>query len=490
MPKVTRQNFLGIAGVGSLALAAVPHGLADDGSDGQPNILFIMADDHCLQAMGCYGSKTMKTPHLDRLAQQGMRFTHMTATNSLCAPSRAVLLTGKYSHINGLRSNGIEFDGSQQTFPKLLKEVGYETAIVGKWHLKTEPQGFDYYNVMPGQGRFIDCPLKEKGKPWTDGGKGGTVHKGYLTDVISNISIDWLDNHRNRQKPFCLMVHHKAPHGPHDPAPRHRALFKDETIPEPPTLLDDYSGRAPETIQGKLQSSRMAICRYPQYREEIARFKGDHAKATRHMYQAFMKGYLRLVASLDENVGRLLDHLDQSGLSRNTVVIYTSDNGFFNGEHGFFNKMWMYEPSLHMPLLVRHPGLAKQGSKCDELISMVDMAPTILDLAGARIPKDMQGASIKPLLQGKNSTWRDAVYYHYYKAYNVPEQYGVRTRTHKLVYYPKLDEKHRWELFDLQKDPQEMHNLHNMAEHRQIAMELRATFRSLIRQYRDIVSIE
>ncbi len=451
-----RRCFLKSLLAGSAALSLPGAARAKAGS--RPNILFIMADDHTRAAMSCYGGKTIRTPNLDRLAREGMLFEHMTVTNSLCAPSRAVLLTGKYSHKNGFRKNGDSFDGSQQTFPKLLQEAGYETAIVGKWHLKTEPTGFDHYLVMPAQGRYFNCPLKAKGEVWQDGAKGGKVHEGYLTDVIGEQSIRWLQS-RESDKPFCLMVHHKAPHGPHEPAPRHEGLFENDVIPEPQTLLDDYRGRAPEHIADTLGSSRMAICRYPQYEKEIARYADDREKATRHMYQTYMKGYLRLVAALDESVGRLLDYLDESGLSENTMVVYTSDNGFFNGEHGFFNKMWMYEPSLRPPLLIRYPGVVRPGSVNGELVSMLDMASTFLEVAGAAPPGDMQGASLCPLLHGEHAAWRDAVYYHYYEQYDVPENYGVRTKTHKLVHYPALAAGPQWELFDLREDPHELHNL-------------------------------
>ena len=451
-----RRDFLRSVLAGGAALSMPAR--ADIPNVSRPNILFIMADDHTKAAMSCYGSKTIQTPHLDRLASQGMRFNHMTATNSLCAPSRATLLTGKYSHVNGFTKNHDRFDGAQQTFPKLLQSAGYETALIGKWHLATEPTGFDDYLVLPGQGRYFDCPLKAKGDTWQEGNAGGTVYPGYLTDVITDQSIHWL-RERHSEKPFCLMVHHKAPHGPHDPAPRRETLFESVDIPEPPTLLDDYAGRAPESIADRLESSRMAICRYPQYKQDIAKFAGDREKATRYMYQTYMKGYLRLVAALDENMGRLLDYLDASGLSENTLVVYTSDNGFFNGEHGFFNKMWMYEPSLHLPMLVRYPGVVQPETTNDALVSMLDWAPTFLELAGAPIPEDLQGASMCSLLRGENPAWRDAIYYHYYGEYNVPENYGVRTQTHKLIHYPALEEGAPWELFDLTRDPQELKNL-------------------------------
>lgn len=457
-----------------------------NGQKQRPNILFIMADDHCQQAISSYGSNTIETPHIDRLAWEGMRFTNMMVTNSLCAPSRAVLLTGKHSHLNGMRVNGDYFDGSQQTFPKLLQKAGYETCIIGKWHLKTQPEGFDFYSLLDGQGRYYDCPLKEKGQPW-DGN--AEVYKGYLTDVITKKSIEWLET-RSEKKPFCLMVHHKAPHGPHDPAPRHKTFFEDKVIPEPATLLDKYKGRAPYLIEDKLSSSRMAICRYPQYNEDINKFSGDRDKATRYMYQVYMKGYLRLVQALDENVGRLLDYLDESGLSKNTLVIYTSDNGFFNGEHGFFNKMWMYEPSMKIPFIARLPGIIEPGSTCDALASLPDVTATFLDVADTKIPDDMQGISIKPLLLGEQEHLHDAVYYHYYEAYNVPEQIGIRSKSHKIIYYPAMPKPYQWELFDLVSDPEEMHNLQGEEKFKSVQIRMKNKLKSTINKTDDHVKIE
>ncbi|HJN11402.1 MAG TPA: sulfatase [Pirellulaceae bacterium] len=454
------------------------------GAADRPNILFIMADDHNQAAMSCYDDRfhgILKTPNLDRLAGQGMRFNHMTATTAICSPSRASLLTGKLGHLSGFYRNGDTFNGAQQTFPRLLQKAGYETAIVGKWHLRSQPTGFDYYNIMNGHGRFYDCPLKGSSRKWLPGNKGAVVHKGYLTDVITNVSIQWL-KHREKNKPFCLMVHHKAPHGPHDPAPRHKTLFNDVTIPEPDTLLDDYAGRVPQQIERELGSSRMLLCRYPQYRQEVAKAREmGREKGTRFMFQIYMKGYLRLVASLDENIGRLLDHLDQSGLSDNTIVIYTSDNGFFNGEHGLFNKMWMYEPSLHLPLLVRWPGSVKPGSVNDDLLSMIDVAPTLLDIAGAPIPRDLQGRSFKPLLAGETpADWRKGVYHEYRADYNVPTSYGIRTKDAKLIRYPNLD---RWEFFDLKTDKAEMVNLYGRDDQEDAVSRLKTQLRELRRQY-------
>lgn len=439
----------------------------------KPNILFIMADDHGRNAVSCYNPQSLiQTPNIDRLAKEGIRFDAAFANNSICSPSRAVLLTGKYNHLCGVRKLNDVFDGTQQTFPKLLQKAGYQTAIVGKWHLLSEPTGFDYYSVLPGHGCFYDCPMKSIGKPWGNGNSGGIPQKGYLTDVITDLSLKWLER-RDPDKPFCLMIHHKAPHGPHDPAPRHKDLFKGTTFPEPSNLLDDHAGRAPEPVAEKLIWSRLLQNNYPEYKHLHKQFTGDRAHDTRLMYQAFMKGYLRLIAGLDENIGRTLDYLDKSGLAKNTVVIYVSDNGFFNGEHGFYNKMWMYEEGFSLPLLVRMPpGFTsrKPGSTCNELVGMFDMAPTILDLAGANIPADIQGASLKPLVEGKTAPWRDAFYYHYYGSAGSNAQnsnnwiawhevIGVRTHTAKLIFYPKWKNGPFWEYFDLATDPQEMKNL-------------------------------
>ena len=463
----------------------------------RPNIVIILADDHGRQAVGCYGSPFLKTPHIDRLAREGVRFTQAMACNSICSPSRATLITGKYNHLSGVQKLDGHFDGSQQTFPKLLQQAGYQTAIVGKWHLFTEPTGFDFYSVLPGHGRYVDSPLKETGHPWGDNGnQGGMVHPGYLTDVITDVSLDWLKR-RAPGKPFCLMIHHKAPHSPHVPSPRHKDLFKDVVFPSPPNLLDDYKGRAPSLVSDQLIWSRLLQQCEPQYQPIKQQFTGDRAHDTRLMYQEYVRNYLRLVVALDENVGRVLDYLDQSGLAANTVVIYTSDNGYFLGEHGFYNKMWMYEESLHLPLLIRVPpgwGGVKAGSVNHELVAMIDMAPTVLDLAGVNVPPDIQGQSLVPLLAGKTEGWRQAFYYHYYGIMGPPrddnwiafhEILGVRTKTSKLVCYPTWKGGPFWEFFDLAKDPREMKNLHAEPSQQPRVTEMKQRLRALAKQYQD-----
>jgi arylsulfatase A-like enzyme/type 1 glutamine amidotransferase len=347
----------------------------------RPNIVFIMADDHNRQSIGAYGGRYREvapTPAIDRLAAEGMIFHAMMTPNSVCVPARAALITGKYSHLNGVKTNADAFDGSQQTFPKLLQEAGYRTAVFGKWHLKSQPNGFDHYAVLPGQGRFYDPPMLETGKAWNPAG--AEVFRGYTTDIITDKSIEWI-RAQPADKPFCVLVHHKAPHVPHHPAPGDENFLEGITLPEPENLLDDYKGRAIGEVRDTASFSRLLINREGHYRRMVERFEGRREEGTRAIYQEFFKGYLRLVKSLDENVGRLIDHLDAAGLSDNTIIIYTSDNGFFNGEHGLYNKMWMYEESLHLPLLVRWPGVVKPGSESRQLASLLDIAPTFLDLA-------------------------------------------------------------------------------------------------------------
>ena len=501
----TRRDFLKLAGVGALGFPRLGKSAAPvfqalekpaaAPASARPNIVFIMADDHGRQAISSYGSQVIQTPNIDRLAREGMRFTQAFANNSICSPSRAVLLTGKYNHLCGVRKVSEHFDGSQQTFPKLLQQAGYQTAIVGKWHLFTEPTGFDYYCMLPGFGLSYDSPFKETGQPWgKNGNAGGIVHKGYFTDVITDISLNWLQR-RDPNKPFCLMIHHRAPHAPHDPAPRHKDLFKDTVYPEPANLLDDYRGRAPEPVANLLEWSR--LCEIPDwyFPKDIPahqQLSGDRTHDTRLMYQTFMRCYLRMVMALDENVGRVLDYLDQTGLAQNTVVIYTSDNGFFTGEHGFYNKMWMYEESLHLPLLIRRPG-AQGGTTNSQFVSMLDIAPTILDLAGVNVPADIQGVSIKPLLMNEPMPARDAFYYHYYGELGRPEInwiasheiLGIRTKTAKLVCYPTWKGGVFWEFFDLVHDPHEMNNLYADPAHREVVAGMKKRLYALAGQYRD-----
>mgnify|MGYP000939267118 FL=1 len=465
----------------------------------RPNILFIMTDDHASHAMSCYGSKINKTPHLDRIAKEGMRFTNSFCTNSICAPCRAVILTGKYSHLNGLIDNAVAFDGSQQTFPKLLQKAGYETAIVGKWHLKTDPTGFDYWNILPGQGDYYNPVMIEMGQR--------KKHTGYVTDILTDHALGWLKG-RGADKPFCLMYHHKAPHRNWQPSLKHLDLYEDTQIPEPPTLFDDYEGRgraAKEqdmsiektltkadlklTAPGNLtpeQKARWDAAYEPRNKAfEEARLEGK--ELVRWKYQRYMKDYLRCIASVDENVGRVLDYLDQSGLAENTIVIYTSDQGFYLGDHGWFDKRFMYEESLRMPLVVRYPKEIRPDSVNRDIVLNLDFAETFLDYAGVPVPADMQGRSLRSLLQGRTPTdWRTSMYYHYYEfpgVHSVKRHYGVRTQRYKLIhFYNDIDE---WELYDLQSDPDELKNLCPDARYADVIQELKAELKRLRTHYKD-----
>lgn len=479
----------------ALAVMAVAAEQKSATADKRPNIVFIMADDLCRQAVSAYdGDRLIRTPNIDRLAKDGIRFTHAMAGNSICSPSRAMLLTGKYNHLCGVRRLSECFDGSQQTFPKLLQAAGYQTALIGKWHLNSDPTGFDYFSILPGQGQYYDSPFITKGNPTDNNGKlKSEVRAGYVTDVITDVSLDWLKHH-DSNKPFCLMIHHKAPHSPHLPAARHKELFKDTVFPEPPNLVDDFAGRAPGAMTSKQVWSRLLYNDYPQYQYLKQRYTGDIAHDTRLVYQEYLRGYLRLVAALDENVGRVLDYLDQSGLAANTVVIFTSDNGFFLGEHGFYNKMWMYEEGFSLPMIVRLPG-SHAGTTNAQLVSILDLAPTVIDVAGAKIPADIQGCSLKPLWTGESAKWRDAFYYHYYGTVGAPsannwiahhEIIGVRTATGKLVYYPTWKNGPFWEYFDLTQDPREMHNLYRDPSRQKEVAALKAKLLELADHYKDV----
>lgn len=442
----------------------------------RPNILLIFTDDHASQAISAYGHKLKlnTTPNIDRLAREGMLFKRCLVTNSICAPSRAVILTGKYSHINGQRTNGNTFDGSQQTFPKLLQKAGYTTAIVGKWHLKSTPTGFDHYEVLKGQGQYYNPLLKTNGKE--------VKHTGYTTDIITYQTLKWLKE-RNPKKPFLLMSQHKAPHGRWEPALRHLGLYDDKDLPEPDSLFDNYEGRGKAArghkmgIADHMGASRLML-RYSSkftpeqfkaydgyFRPQNKAYEASNLtgkEKTRWNYQRYIKNYLSCVKAVDENVGKILDFLDESGLAKNTVVIYSSDQGFYLGEHGWFDKRWMYDESLRTPLIVRWPGITQPGSVNSEIVSNIDFAETFLEIANTAIPEDMHGRSLVSILKGKTpDDWRKTFYYQYYESggHGVPAHYGVATKRYKLMHFPEphIDE---WELYDLETDPNEMKNVY------------------------------
>ena len=465
----------------------------------RPNIVFIMTDDHASHALSCYGSRINQTPQLDRLAAGGVRFSNAFVTNSICTPSRATLLTGKYSHRNGTPVFNA-FDGEQQTVAKLLQAGGYHTAMVGKWHLGSEPTGFDHWKILPGQGRYRDPILYDK-----DGAK---VYEGYASDVITDLAIAAL-NGRPKERPFFLMLHHKAPHREWEPDEKNRALFAGRTIPEPATLRDDYATRpaalpenaqtvfkdltrrdlkleAPPELAGPKRNQWLAVKPDEVELEEggVKRtLKGEELE--RWKFQRYMKDYLACVQGVDDNVGRFMEWLAAEGLAANTLVIYTSDNGFYLGDHGMYDKRFMYEPSLRVPLLATGPGV-KPGLVSEAFALNVDFAPTFLEVAGLQIPADMQGRSLAAVMAGKPPRdWRQSMYYRYYHDpghHNTRAHYGVRTATHKLIHYWKKD---AWELFDLRADPNELHNLYGTPGTEALTTQLKTELSRLRSELRD-----
>ena len=432
----------------------------------KPNILFIMSDDHASHAMSCYESRINQTPNLDRIADGGMRFDNCFCTNSICAPSRATILTGEYNHVNGVMTLDDHLDNRRTTFPKLLQQNGYQTAIVGKWHLGQgpahEPTGFDYWCVLPGQGLYHDPEFIEMGQRRTI--------PGYVTDLIADKSLQWLKN-RDPERPFMLLCHHKAPHRSWEPDEKHAHLYEDQEIPEPDTLFDDYATRARPAREAKMQVGRDLN------EKDVKAVPPEDLKGndrTRWYYQRYIKDYLRVVASIDDNVGRLLDYLEKEGLAKDTIVVYTSDQGFFLGDHGWYDKRFMYEESLRMPFIVRYPRAIQPGSICEAMALNVDFAQTFLDYAGVQAPGTMQGQSLRPLFEGAvPNGWRTAMYYRYWMHlahHNVCSHYGIRTLRHKLIYYygealgttGSVDKswEPEWELFDLEKDPMELNNVY------------------------------
>ncbi|NOY36486.1 MAG: sulfatase, partial [Chlorobi bacterium] len=478
----------------------------------RPNIIYIMSDDHGYQALSCYDSTLIRTPNLDRIASEGVLFSRAFVTNSLCAPSRAALLTGKFSNKNGLYINrgGYNlFDSSQVTFPKLLQQAGYQTAIVGKWHLRSTPTGFDYWNILPGQGQYYNPDFIEMGNR--------KRIEGYVTNLITDAALRWLRN-RDKAKPFCLLIHEKAPHRPWMPDTTDLHLFEDENFPVPENFFDDYAGRRGAKEQKMSVIEDMDIVydlkmvdregeikgRYRRAMEGmLARMTPEQRKAWDAEYlpkaeafknaglsgkqlavwklQRYLTDYLRCVAGVDRNTGRLLAYLDSSGLAENTVVVYSSDQGFYLGEHGWFDKRFMYEESFRTPLIMRYPGMKKRG-EIPALVQNIDLASTFLDIAGAPIPAEMQGRSLIPLLENETAPpgWRDALYYHYYEfpsEHFTRRHYGIRTQRYKLIrFYYDFNE---WELFDLKKDPHEMNNLYPNPDFKPLSDSLKKMLDSL-----------
>ena len=446
-----------------------------------PNIIFIMSDDHAAHAISAYGSRLIKTPNIDRLAKEGMRLTNCFVTNSICTPSRAAILTGKYAHLNGVPVFN-HIDSAQPMLQKYLQQAGYHTGMIGKWHLggnipgrpdDGKPTGFDYWNILPGQGAYFDPEMIEMGER--------KKRQGYTTDVITDLAIEFIDR-RPQDRPFFLMYHHKAPHRNWQPDEKHKRQFENVKVPEPETFNDDYATRS--------DAARLATMRIDRdlnaedLKEKPPEGLGGQ-ELKRWKYQRYMRDYLACVAAVDDNVGRLLDRLDRDGLAENTIVIYTSDQGFFLGEHNFFDKRFMYEESLRMPFLIRWPGRIRAGSVNDRMILNVDFAPTLLAAAGRPAPADMQGRSFLPLLRGTQvKGWRTSMYYRYYHPghHNVAAHYGVRTGRYKLIYFNKLDQ---WELFDLQKDRNEMKNVYGDPAYADVVKRLKAELYRLKKEVKD-----
>jgi len=484
----------------------------------KPNIIFIMSDDHAYQAISAYNPNLNYTPNIDKIASDGIIYNKAFVTNSLCAPSRAVILTGKYSHENGVKGNGEIFDGSQQTLPKILQQNGYQTAIVGKWHLKSNPTGFDYWNILPDQGDYYNPDFIKQGKD--------TVYKGYVTEIITKLSTEWLSN-RDKSKPFFLMMHHKAPHRSWMPALKNLNLYDDQNFPLPENFYDDYEGR--EALQRQLLTvkNHMDIrmdykvpCNtcdtvpvnswapgeywrrlerltseerllwdesYKKEEQEFYSIKDNETQFDRWKYRRFMEDYLRCIASVDESVGDILSFLKRSGLEENTLVIYTSDQGFYLGEHGLFDKRFMYEEAFRTPLVMKLPGKIQQTIKSNQLVQNLDIAPTILHAAGIRVPDDMQGLSLQNTWNNKDADWRDAIYYHYYeKGYGATPHYGVRTDHYKLIHF--YDELDSWELYDLKNDSSEMNNLIDNPAYAEVIKDLKMRLQELQEKYKDITT--
>ncbi|MBR98342.1 MAG: sulfatase [Flavobacteriaceae bacterium] len=502
----------------------------------RPNILFIMSDDHAYQAISAYDDKLIRTPNIDRIADEGMLFTNACVTNSICAPSRAVILTGKHSHLNGKIDNKAKFDDTQITFPQLFQKAGYQTAMFGKLHFGNNPKGVDDFLILPGQGSYINPKFIGKDKD--------TIITGYVTDVITDLTIDWFKNKRDENKPFLMMYLHKAPHRAWWPSPEKFAEFYEKEFPEPKTLYDDYSGRGTSA-----KTAEMNILTHMQYMHdskvrpstfeemgkvepEIVYVKGDgtlmrpnaqgfyrpfgraneeqkkkydvtldkisedfktnwpkmsHKEKMKWKYQRYMQDYLATISSVDDNVGRVLNYLDETGLDENTIVVYTSDQGFYLGEHGWFDKRFIYDESFKTPLMIKWPNVIKPGTTSEEMVQNLDFAQTFLEAAMIKAPNDMQGESLIPLFKGDSEKWnRDAVYYHYYEypsVHMVKRHYGIVNKEFKLVhFYYDVDE---WELYDRLNDPYEMNNVYDDPRYSEVSNKLKKELNDLRIKYKD-----
>lgn len=480
------------------------------------NIVYIMSDDHSYQTISAYDHRFIETPNIDWIAQHGTRFTNSFVANSLSGPSRACMLTGKHSHANGFTDNTKTFDGSQQTYPKLLQKAGYQTAMIGKWHLTSNPTGFDYWDILIAQGHYYNPDFICNGKR--------VQRHGYVTNIVTDLALDWLSNKRDKTKPFCLLLHNKAPHRVWSPDTCDLDLYNDKVYPLPDNFYDDYKGRPAAAKQemsiikdmdlvydlkmadkeneihsnpeleelGRCNYNRMTPSQRAQwdahYDPIIKKFKEARltGKALAEWkYQRYMHDYMRVIHSIDRNIGRVINYLKENDLLDNTMIVYTSDQGFYMGEHGWFDKRFMYEESFRTPLLVYLPG-GKHGD-IKEMVQNIDYAPTILDLAGVNIPSDIQGVSFLPLLEGKKvKNWRKSLYYHYYEypaEHSVCKHYGVRTSRYSLIHF--YDDVNSWELYDLKKDPEQMHNIYGEKGTEKLTKKLKDELHKLQDQYDD-----
>ena len=493
-------------------------------ADQKPNIVFIFSDDHAPHAIGAYNGwlkSVNPTPRIDELAKQGMLFEKSFCTNSICGPSRAVIMTGKHSHKNGFMNNGNTFNWNQQTFPKILRKAGYTTALYGKSHLKGNPKGFDDWKVLPGQGDYYNPDLiTPKGRVRIDG---------HCTDVVTDLAVEWLKAGRDKTKPFMLMVQHKAPHRNWMPALRHLPLYDDVKIPEPATLFDKWEDNAPPARHQELEIDRHMDINYDLFLDLTADYEGTPSQkrqdrsAWRNMkkmtkdqlsswrafygprdkafheaklsgkelvrwkFQRYAKNYLRCVRGVDDSVGKIQDTLKDLNLDDNTVVIYSSDQGFYIGDHGWYDKRWMYEESLMMPLIVKWPGVTKPDSRSDQMVQNLDYAQTFLEMAGAEIPANMQGRSLVPILKnGKADNWRKSIYYHYYEypsVHMVPRHYGIRTERYKLIHFYQFG--NEWEMYDLKEDPDELTNIYGRADKKSLQTDLEQQLKAIRKFYDD-----
>lgn len=481
----------------------------------RPNIIFIMSDDHAYQAISAYGYNLNHTPNIDRIAEEGVIFKRGYVTNSICAPSRAVMLTGKHSFVNGKIDNRNKFDWSQDNVAKKLRSAGYQTALVGKIHIHGIPQGFDYYNILPGQGQYYNPDFIENGTK--------RKYQGYCTTITTDIAMDWLKNKREKDKPFFLMYHQKAPHRTWMPEEKYLDLYSDTIFYPPSNFFDDYTGRNPasqhemgiykhmdmvydlkmlddekeiaskyrhvgQNLHNRLDEKQRAVwdAHYKPIIKEFKEKEFNEEELALWKYNRYMKDYLATIQSVDDGVGELLDYLETAGLSENTIIVYTSDQGFYLGEHGWFDKRFMYEESFRTPILMKYPKEIKAGTVNEKLVQNLDFSPTFMDYAGVDIPVDVQGKSFRDIVNGKTNKWRDAIYYTYYEypgEHNVYRHHGVCTERYKLIhfYYPTES----WELYDLKEDLNEMNNVYNNPEYAKVQKEMHIKLENIRKQYGD-----